>query len=39
VLRLEVRGTVASADNPAVVGFGDALLQGRPAQIDALAKG
>ena len=38
VLRLEVRGTVISADNPPVVAFGDALVQGRPAQIDALAK-
>lgn len=36
-LRIEVTGTATSADNPPVVGFGDAVLQGQPAQIDALA--
>lgn len=36
-LRIEVSGTISSTDNPPVVAFGDAVLQGQPAKIDALA--
>lgn len=36
-LRLEVGGNVTSSDNPPVIAFGDAVLQGQPAKIDALA--
>lgn len=36
-LRIEVTGNATTADNPPVVAFGDAVLQGRPDQINALA--
>ena len=36
-LRIEVTGNATAVDNPPIIAFGDAVLQGRPDQIDALA--